>query len=105
MGKNELYKLLIEKERQAERDKSKRAGKMILLLTIPYFMLLYAIKAPKSLMDIAGTLMLSLITSVIGFFINTIVFDYLFRRSNAENSEIERIRKQIAEMEEQEKRL
>lgn len=102
MNKKELYILLQEKERQAEADKPKRAVKMMLLLTIPYFMLLYAVEAPKSLGEIAGTLILAIVTSVIGFFINAFAFNYLFGRSNAEQKEIDRIRKQIAELEEQE---
>lgn len=103
MDKNELYKLLSERERKIETEKPKRAGKMMLLLTIPYFMLLYAVEAPKGLSEIGATLILALITSVIGFFINAFAFGYLFSRINAEKNEIDYIKKQIAELEKQER--
>lgn len=101
MNKKELYKLLHEREKQIEAAKTKRAVITTAAFTLVYF-LLFCLEEKPTGWDVVGNIVSALFLAGLHIGINAIVFEQLFRISEAERKEIEAIRKRISELEQQE---
>lgn len=96
MDKNELYRLLIEKERQFEKAKTKRLIKTILAYAIAFFLFFCYLNKPSGL-DFIGYALISVLVSAVHIWINAPVFSYLVRQGEAERKYLEDLRKQLSE--------
>ena len=92
------YKLLRTTENQVEKARNKRTILTILFFSLLYFLIACMVDKPTGL-EILGTLLVSLVFGGIHFFVNAIVFSTLNTKSEAENKNLELIRKQIRELE------
>lgn len=97
MNRDELYKLLLQKEKQFDTAKWRR-----FLLTIAAFAVLFFLLACISKKPTGIDILYSLLGSVVGSFfyvlINTAVFGNLARIGESENRMIENIKKQIKDL-------
>lgn len=96
--KRELYKALNEAEKRVEKARLKRALITIAFYSVLSFGIWYICESPKG-MDILGILLISMISGVITFFLNTIVFNTLNTKSRAEDNMLDSIRSKITELE------
>lgn len=101
MNKDELYRILHEREKQIEAAKTKRSIITTAAFTLGYFLLLYWDKKPTG-WEILANIVSALFMAGLHIVINTIVFEQLFSISEAERKELEAIRKRISEIEQQE---
>ena len=102
MDKNELLKLYYQKDKEFEAAKGKRTILTILLFAVGYFVIICVQTNPTNWKDICGNLLASIFIAGIHFWFNSIIFLKLFNKSNAENAALERIRKEISELEKKE---
>lgn len=103
MDKNELLKLYWQRDKEFEAAKGKRTILTILLFSVCYFVIIYAIaKKPTDIKAIAALLVVSIILACIHFWFNISIFLYLFQKGREETEILERIRKEISELEKQE---
>ena len=96
MDKKELYRLLIEKEKEFEKAKGKRAIKTILAYSIVFFLLFCYQLKPSGF----GYLAFALISVLVGglhFIINIPIYNYLVLQGEAERKYLEELRKQLSE--------
>lgn len=96
--KNELCRLLAEKEKEFETAKLKRMIITILVFSAVFFLLLYFAEYPTGL-EIIGMALASIFLGGLSFFVNAVVFTTLFRRSETEKKVLEFLRKKISEIE------
>jgi hypothetical protein len=104
MNKNELYQLLAKEEGRVESEKTKRIIITILFFAIVFFLIWYfwlSDKRPTG-WEIIASFLVSLVFAGFHTWANLIVFSTLFTRAQSENRMLDSIRKQIAELEEQE---
>lgn len=99
MNKNDLYKLLLETEKQADRANIKRIIITIIGYAIGICYVFCALADVTGFADIAGMFLISIFTSGILFLINTVVYHWLFESRRIERARIEHISKQISELE------
>ena len=92
------YKLLRTTENQVEKARNKRTILTILLFSLLYFLIFYFTYDPTGL-EIPGTLFASLFIGGFHFWLNSIIFTTLHTKSEAENKNIELIKKQIKDLE------
>lgn len=97
MDKNELYKLLLNKEKEVEANRNKRAIITIFAFSVIYFFIFYFAKKPTGI-EIIGVVLGSIFIGSVHFFLNSIVFSTLFRKSEAENKMLESIKERIKEI-------
>ena len=98
--KNELHQLIIETEERYERQKSKRALFACLGYGIAIFAIALYVSWPVEIsVDILLTLVASIFLGGFLFYVNLLVFTFLFTKSNNENGHLEFLRKQLSEME------
>lgn len=104
MNKNELYKLLAEEEKRVEKAKTKRNIITILIFATVFFVVFYQIDPPTKvgIVEVIGWYLACVFMAGIYFGVNVAIFEALIERSNSENRMIEHIRKQIADLEQQE---
>lgn len=98
MDKNELYKLLAEREKQVENAKRKRVIVTILAFAIVIFLFWCFDEDPVGF-EIIGLFLASIFMAGIHFYINLIVFTPLFQKSESEKHMLDSIRKEISELE------
>ena len=96
MDKNELYRLLIEKDKEFEKAKRKRFRKTVLAYSIAFFLLFCYLNKPSGL-DFLGYAVISVLVAVVHVIINAPVFHYLVLQSEAERKYLEDLRKQLSE--------
>ena len=82
-----LYNLIQEKDKQSEKNKTKRFIVTVLSFSVMFFWLFYSIMNNK----LIGSIFLSIVCSFFHFFINFFVFNYLIDKSNAENLELAKL--------------
>lgn len=102
MDKNELLKLYWQRDKEFEAAKGKRTILTILLFAVGYFVVIYALTKPTDWKIICGDLLASIFLAGIHFWINSCIFLYLFQKGREETEILERIRKEISELEKQE---
>lgn len=100
MTKNELYQLIIKTEEYYEKQKTKRALVACLSYGITIFVIVLYVSWPVELsFEVLGVLAGSIFLGGFLFYVNLLVFTYLFAESNNENRHLEFLRKQLSEME------
>ena len=100
MTKNELHQLIIETEERYEKQKIKRALFACLGYGIAIFAIALYVSWPVEIsVDILLTLVASIFLGGFLFYVNSLVFTFLFMKSNNENGHLEFLRKQLSEME------
>lgn len=98
MEKNELCKLLAEKEKEFEKAKTRRIIITILVFSAVYFLVLCYVDHPTGL-EILGEALAAIFLGGLHFYVNSIVFSLLFQKSETENKVLEFLRKKISEIE------
>lgn len=96
MNKNELYKLLSEAEKQADKARLKRVIITVVGYAIGMCYIFCLLGDVSGFADIALFFLLALIASLVLFFINTAVYHWLFERSRIEQARVENIKNQIS---------
>ena len=96
MDKNELYRLIAEKDAEFEKAKTKRLMKTILAYAIAFFLLFCYLKRPSGL-DFIGYALISVLVAGVHVWINSPIFSYLVRQGEAERKYLEDLRKQLSE--------
>ncbi len=96
MDKKELHKLLVVKEAQFEKAKSKRAIKTVLAFAIVFFLVLCWVESPSGI-EFLWTAVSAVVISGIYFVVNAAVFGWLSLQSEAERRYLENLRKQLSE--------
>ena len=106
MEKNSIHELRQELAREEERvDKAKGKRCIITILLIGAVFFLLAIKANEinNLLEFILTLIACVFGAGIYFFVNSLIFTPLFTMAQSDNARIERMKKEIAELEKQER--
>lgn len=98
MNKDELIRLIREKEQQVEKAKRKRSIITILVYAVPIFWIFYITAKPTGF-EILGEALVAIFLSGILFLINATVFSQLVTMGEAERKMLEDLRKQLSEME------
>ena len=98
MNRDELYRLLYEREKQFESNKLKRSIKTIIAFTLIYFIIFYLAERPTGL-EIIATLLVAAIVSGIHFLVNATIFGTLSMIGASEQKILDDIRKKISELE------
>lgn len=80
------------KEKLSEKNKTKRALIVIILVSIITFCILI-IRNKTTGIEILWTLITSFLFGLFYFYINSMIFSYLFSKSEKENKEINELRK------------
>lgn len=96
MDKNELYRLLVEKEKQFEKAKERRAIKTILAFSVVFFVLLCWAEKPSGI-EFLWTAVLAIVMAVVHVFVNATVFGWLSMQSESERKYLEQLKKQLSE--------
>lgn len=96
MDKKELYKLLVIKENQFEKAKERRNAITILAFATVFYALLCIADKPNGLEYIYAAFA-AIVIAAIHFFINAIVFGWLFQASESEKAALDYLRKQLSE--------
>ena len=99
MDKNELWKLYYERDKEFEAAKGKRCILTISLFAVFYCVVLYVLGQPKDWGGIVWMLLISIILAGIHFWINVTIFSYLSMKGREEAEILERIKRQINELE------
>ena len=97
MDKNELYRLIAEKDAEFEKAKGKRFRKTVLAYSIVFFLLFCYLNKPSGL-DFIGYALLSVLVAVVHVIVNTPVFNYLVLQGEAERRYLEDLRKKLSEL-------
>jgi uncharacterized membrane protein (DUF485 family) len=102
MKRNELYRLIQQKEREFEREKQKRAAYTIIVYTAVLLLISYAQEQLhlSSFLELAGDVIACGILSTIAFIANGIIFHQLFTVSEGEKKHLEYLKKKLEDMEE-----
>ena len=102
MNRNELIKLINEKEKQFQKNKLKRAGLSFLVFLAINFLLLGWIEGAFESLAISAlidTALLAFVYAVILFFVSTIIFGQLFDMNRGEENYLKELNKKLSEME------
>jgi len=101
MTKNDLWKSYNEMDNRFQKAKAKRALLTILFFSVLYFALFCVInKAPaENILGILGNILSAIFLGGIHFWLNSMVFSYLFRKGQEEQEALTRIEKQMLELE------
>lgn len=102
MKRNELYRLIQQKEREFEREKQKRAAFTVTVYTVVLLFVLYAQKQLhlSSFLEFAGDVIFCAVLSTIAFIANGVIFHQLFTVSEGEKKHLEYLKKKLEDMEE-----
>lgn len=87
-----IVQTIKSKEKLCEKNKTKRALIVIILVSIITFSILIIINKTTGI-DILWTILGSFLFGMFYFYINSIIFLYLFSKSEKENKEINELRK------------
>lgn len=98
MNKNELYKLLAETEKQADKAEIKRIIITVIGYAIGICYVFCLLGDVTGFANIAGMFLISIFTSGILLLINSVVYHWLFESRRIERERIEDIKKQISEL-------
>lgn len=104
MNKNRLKWLIRIREDEYDRKKFKRMIFAILLYTVFWLYILYAQNQldTRSILHVAVEIVACVFLGGVTFFVNALIFNQLYSISDSENKEIERLKNQLKEMEQQE---
>ena len=94
MNKNELYKLLVAKERQFEKAKERRAIKTILAFAVVFFLILCWVEKPSGI-EFIWAAVVAVVMAVVHVFVNATVFGWLSMQSESERKYLEDLRKKL----------
>lgn len=97
MNKNELYRLISEKDAQFEKAKERRTIKTILAFAVVFFLILCKFENPSGI-EFVWTAVLSIIFAAIHFFVNALIFSHLVLQGEAERKYLEELRRQLSEL-------
>lgn len=97
---NRLNRLLCEKDNEFEKAKGKRTIVTILAFAAFYFWLLWQVDGFSNLLDVVGTIFAAIVIAGIHLVVNSVIFGQLSDKGRSEKEALERIRKQIRELEE-----
>lgn len=103
MDKNELYKLLVETEKQVGKAEIKRIIITVIGYAVGICCVFCSVAGTTGIADIAGMFLLSIITSGVLLLINSVVYYWLFERRRIEQKRIEDIKKQITDLQTKER--
>ncbi len=81
MDRNDLWKLLCEREKQVEAARAKRAITTILAFAVVYFLIFYFINTPTEFLDIVGELLAAIFIAGVHFWSNAIIFSTLCKKT------------------------
>ena len=96
MDKKELYRLLVEKEKQFEKAKERRAIKTILAFAVVFLLILCWVEKPSG-MEFIWAAVAAVVMAVVHVFVNATVFGWLSMQSELERKYLEDLRKQLSE--------
>ena len=107
MDKNELYRLIQQKEKEYGYAKLKRFAYTVLFYTIIFIVLCYWRGDFESVtflsldwfLEIVGAFLSGAFLSVFFVLFNSIIFHQLYEQSASENKHIENLKKQLNDME------
>lgn len=100
MNKKDLILKKIEKtEKENEKNKLKRIIIAILGFTIIFFLILINNYEVNNIIDYMKVTMLSIVSSIIYFYVNMIIFTYIINKSYEENKKIIELKKKYEESE------
>lgn len=100
MNKTEIFQQIKKSEKEFDRRKTKRAIYTILFYTAVLLQILYwQDQFGHTILDILGSVLVSIVLSFIAFLINTVIFHHLITTSQAEEKALEYLRKQLEEKE------
>ena len=94
MDKNELYRMLVEKEAQFEKAKERRAIKTVLSFAIVFFLILCWVETPSGI-EFVWAAILAVIMAGIYVIVNAAVFGWLALQSESERKYLEQLKKQL----------
>ena len=100
--KNTLIKLINEAEKQLEKNKLKRAGLSFLVLFVLNFAFLGCLEGAfekMALSEIVSSAVLAAIYTVVLYFSCAIIFSQLIEMNRREENRIERLKKELSEIE------
>lgn len=97
---NRLNRLLYEKDKEHEKAKWNRAVITTLAFAAFYFWLLWRVDGLTSLLDVVGTIFAAIVIAGIHLVVNSIIFGQLSDKGRSEKEALERIKRQIRELEE-----
>lgn len=89
---------LIYLEKKYQQNKLKRFAYTVLAYAVAIFIIFNAIGIEKTIGDYIGAFVVSLILSGILVTFSTVIFHQLFERSEAENKELENLKKEIDQL-------
>lgn len=96
--RNELWRRYFELDKAFENAKLKRMIITILAFSIAIFIILCQIGGIPKGINILYLVVISVVLSGIHFFINVFIFGYLAHKGREERDILERIRKEISEL-------
>ena len=96
--RNRLQQLYWQREKEFEAAKGKRTIITILGFALAYFLILYIIEKPTGF-DIVSIFVSAMVLAGLHFFVNTLVFMYLFQKGHDESERLKAIQKQISDLE------
>ena len=100
MDKNELYRLMLQKEKEFERNKLKRSILTIFVYAAVFFVVCLLAEGVEDapLQEILGNALFCLFISGVFFVVNSAVLGHLFSKSRNEYEFIKDLKIQIDEM-------
>lgn len=106
MDKKDIYKLrqeLAREEERVDRAKTKRAVITILIIGAVFFLLAVKSNEINGILDFILTLIACVFGAGIYFYINLLIFTPIFTMAQSDNARIEYMKKELAELEKQER--
>lgn len=97
MNKNELYRLIAEKDAEFEKAKEKRTIKTILAFAVVFFLILCWVEDPSGI-EFVWAAILAIVMAVIHLLVNAPIFHYLVLQGEAERKYLEELRRQLSEL-------
>lgn len=94
MSRDELWKLLHQKEEEIEKTRQKRGIKLISLFFVLYYLLFFNLEKPSGF-GLLGIAIPALILSVIHVIFNSIIFYQVYLRADSEDRLLSEIKKRI----------
>ena len=98
MERNELWRLIQQKEKEYDRNKFKRFVYTGLFYAAVVFVIECIRGYNHNALDILGTAVVCIFVGGIFTTFSAMIFGQLYGRSEAENKELERLKKQLSEL-------
>ena len=102
MNRNELIKMINEKEKQFQKDKLKRAGLSFVALFVVNFILLGLVKGSFENINIStlgDTVLVAILYTAILFYVSMIIFGQLFDMSRREERHLRELNEKLSKLE------